>query len=258
MDPCGAAKPSLQEYPNGSVWTTWTISYQAIRRRNPAAANLLLLWACLDNKDLWFEIFAPAYRRLTKKKYIPEWFRTVASSKLAFIQTIKLLLGYSLVERTEGSPGYAMHPVLHEWAWQTQEEERRAEYLWLAAVIVGEAVPDKSEKESWVMQRRLLSHADRCVRCGLGSVDSRRSIGGQSNADTVMLAALHNIGRLYADQGKLDEAEKMYQQALQGYKKALGTEHISTLNTVNNLGLLYIHQGKLNEAEKMCQQALQG
>ncbi|RYP74154.1 hypothetical protein DL771_003212 [Monosporascus sp. 5C6A] len=50
----------------------------------------------------------------------------------------------------------------------------------------------------------------------------------------------------------------MYQQALQGYKKALGPEHTSTLNTVHNLGNLYKAQGKLGEAEKMYQQALQG
>jgi hypothetical protein len=42
----------LRDYPNRSVWTTWTISYDAIRAKNTAAANVLLLWACLDNKDL--------------------------------------------------------------------------------------------------------------------------------------------------------------------------------------------------------------
>ncbi|OXV07471.1 hypothetical protein Egran_04766 [Elaphomyces granulatus] len=69
---------------------------------------------------------------------------------------------------------------------------------------------------------------------------------------------LHRLGLLYADQGKLDEAEKMYQRALQGYEKALGPGHTSTLRTVYNLGLLYADQGKLDEAEKMYQRALQG
>jgi len=48
----------------------------------------------------------------------------------------------------------------------------------------------------------------------------------------------------------------MYQRALQGYEKALGPDHTSTLNVVNNLGLLYADQGKLDEAEKMYQRAL--
>jgi Tfp pilus assembly protein PilF len=50
----------------------------------------------------------------------------------------------------------------------------------------------------------------------------------------------------------------MYQQALQGYEKAWGPEHTSTLDTVNNLAALYQTQGKLAEAEQMYQQALQG
>jgi tetratricopeptide (TPR) repeat protein len=55
----------------------------------------------------------------------------------------------------------------------------------------------------------------------------------------VILDAIHQLGSLYADQGKLGEAEKMFERALQGYEKALGLEHTSTLDTVNNLGNLY-------------------
>jgi tetratricopeptide (TPR) repeat protein len=63
------------------------------------------------------------------------------------------------------------------------------------------------------------------------------------------------LGILYSDQGKLAEAEKMHQQALQRKdQKVLGADHISTLNTVNDLSLLYSNQGKLTEAEKMYQQ----
>lgn len=62
------------------------------------------------------------------------------------------------------------------------------------------------------------------------------------------------MGKLYKDQGKLVEAEAMYQRALQGYEKALGPDALTIplLNTVNNnLGLLYSAQGKLVEAEAM-------
>ncbi|KAH8708403.1 hypothetical protein GQ44DRAFT_763487 [Phaeosphaeriaceae sp. PMI808] len=74
----------------------------------------------------------------------------------------------------------------------------------------------------------------------------------------VMLGAIHGLGTLYANQGKIGEAEKMYQRALQGYEKAWGPDHTLTLGTVNNLGNLYADQGNLGEAEKMYQRALQG
>jgi len=50
----------------------------------------------------------------------------------------------------------------------------------------------------------------------------------------------------------------MYQRALIGKEKALGANHISTLNTVNNLGNLYGDQDKLDQAEHMLLRALAG
>jgi hypothetical protein len=50
---------------------------------------------------------------------------------------------------------------------------------------------------------------------------------------------MHRLGLLYADLGRLNKAEKMYLRALQGYKKAWGPEHTSTLRTVYYLGHLY-------------------
>jgi hypothetical protein len=38
------------------------------------------------------------------------------------------------------------------------------------------------------------------------------------------------------DQGRLKDAEMMYNRALAGYEKAWGPEHTSTLDIVNNLG----------------------
>ena len=35
-----------------SILTTWTLSYNSLREQNKNAANLLKLWAFLDNRDL--------------------------------------------------------------------------------------------------------------------------------------------------------------------------------------------------------------
>ena len=51
---------------------------------------------------------------------------------------------------------------------------------------------------------------------------------------TSTLATVNNLAALYADQGKLAEAEQMYQRALQGYEKALGVENITTFIPVLN------------------------
>jgi hypothetical protein len=51
---------------------------------------------------------------------------------------------------------------------------------------------------------------------------------------TSTLDTVNNLGLLYANQGKLAEAEKMYIRALQRCEEALGPDHTSTLSTVNN------------------------
>src|SRR5882672_406979 len=66
------------------------------------------------------------------------------------------------------------------------------------------------------------------------------------------------FGNLYADNCRLQDAERMYKRALAGKEKALGAEHTSTLGTINNLGNLYRDQGHLADAEMMHKRALAG
>jgi len=45
--------------------------------------------------------------------------------------------------------------------------------------------------------------------------------GGRSVDGVAVAGAMHHLGILYSDQGRLNEAEAMYERALQGYTKAL-------------------------------------
>lgn len=150
-------------------------------------------------------------------------------------------------------------------------------------------VPGQEIPEYWLIQRRVLLHADRCqqllrdvdndgsriwVPASLGRLYGdqgrlkeaeamyERALQGKEKAwrseHTSTLDTVNNLAALYKDQGWLKEAEAMYERALQGYEKAWGPEHTLTLNTVNNLGLLYEDQGRLKEAEAMYERALQG
>ena len=66
-----------------------------------------------------------------------------------------------------------------------------------------------------------------------------------------MLRTVDNLENLYKSQGKITEAEAMYERALVGKEKTLGPKHSSTLCTVDNLGSLYKSQGKITEVEAM-------
>ncbi|KAF1952142.1 hypothetical protein CC80DRAFT_495479, partial [Byssothecium circinans] len=222
----------LEEYGDRNMLTTWTISYEQVKKQSEEAAWLLKLWGYLDHGELWYELVATATELLEDIKYTPAWLRSIAEDELAYADAVGLLSRYSLVDGREDSNTHSMHSVLHRWCGRLAEGKEQQHALgWIAVGIVASNVPDESEPEFWRKWRRLLGHAT---------------------------GVINNLGNLYADLGRLDEAEKMYQRALQGYKKAWGPEHTSTLNTVNNLGSLYKKLGRLDEAKKMYQRALQG
>jgi hypothetical protein len=91
-------------------------------------------------------------------------------------------------------------------------------------VAVGWAVPQSSTgtRDYAAVQRRLLLHAQACSRQVVKSetVWLGRAEGGSSGdvdvneEQSAVLDAAHLLGILYADQGKLGEAEKMYERAL--------------------------------------------
>ena len=57
-----AEVPQLRDYENGSIQTTWTISYRRVEYANPTAAKLLQLWTYLDHQDVWYEMFSRGSR----------------------------------------------------------------------------------------------------------------------------------------------------------------------------------------------------
>jgi tetratricopeptide (TPR) repeat protein len=261
------ADAPLQDYPDGSVWTTWAISYQAIREKHEATANLLLLWSFLDNKDLWHGLFAAACTSSSvAARMLSGWIGDIASSEIRFSGAMQLLRNYSLVEEVAETRSYATHPVVHQWAHHSQGRYFAMELRRLSLVAVGCTVPDSSIRDYTTLQRRLLPHAQGCSKwivenepgCGYRSSEGRNKVVDRDEEQETVLGAIQNLGNLYIDQGKLDEAEQMYERALRGKEEALGPTHTSTLDTVNNLGNLYADQGKLDKAEQMYERALQG
>jgi tetratricopeptide (TPR) repeat protein len=291
----GESDSPLVDYEQGSVGTTWTVSFKAVEAKGKTgktAANLLRLWAFVDNRDLWHGLlqwFADGGEQW------PAWLCEIAGNEVRYLEAVRLLLRYSMIEAGESVQGsHMMHPVVHRWASHIQDGAAKSEVLRLAVIVVGFSVPSSTSKDYWVLQRRLLPHAERCwwwigeICSAGGSFDDITAIdaihmlgllyqdqGRLTEAESIYQLALedkekalgrdhvstletiNNIGNLYAKQGRR-EAESMYQRALQGYEKEFGPDHISTLNTVNNLGTLYADQGRLPEAESMCQRALQG
>jgi tetratricopeptide (TPR) repeat protein len=237
-----------RQYQNGNMLQTWLISYNEIKKRDLNAAKLILLLARFDNRDIWYELVKCGAYSTNQ----PVWFNSVISDSLSFKKTMKSLIEFSLIEASQRNGSYTMHPVVQDWCLHiilTEHDVKASRLDDLALVCVGYMVPSNDEQNYWELQRRLLIHAD--------YIYQKRNID-QLNGDIAVWKAFNGLGNLYSDQGKLREAEEMYQRALAGCEKALGLDHIFTLDSVNNLGILYCGQGNLKKAEEMYQRALAG
>ncbi len=290
----GPFSPPLIDY-HSSVQTTWNISYDIVRQEHEDAANLLQLWAYLDNKDLWYELLTG----VADLPNLPSWIRDIARDELSFIRAIRTLLSYSLIESRHNSAAYFIHPVVHEWALQTLSGGPGDELAWVAVAVVASGVADYTRTDYWMLQHRLLPHADRCYRWIEEGLKNRLHLHNKAQREAIAnhfyrigylyihqekhkkamnmsqlalgefemllgpthkstLNAMNNLGTVYQVQGKLRDAKQMYKQALVGYRKMFGMEHVSTLDTISNLGSIYRALGKLDKAEKQATHALSG
>ena len=71
-----------------------------------------------------------------------------------------------------------------------------------------------------------------------------------------LLSTYNGLGVLYMKFGRLNAAEKLFRQALEGRENALGPDSSFTAEIVNHLGALYTRNGKYDQAEQFLRRAL--
>ncbi|KAF8846559.1 kinesin light chain 1 [Acephala macrosclerotiorum] len=244
--------PQLSSYEDRTLYSTWQISFDYVKQRNPLSAKLLRLWAYFDSQDLWFELLRHSGSE------DPEWIQELTEDELNFHDAVRALSNHGLVEVAMSSQewieskGYSIHGCVHSWTIHALNQEWDSDLGRLAVKFVGAHVPGEEDVRPWLTHRRLLQHAARC---------SYMVVNGLV-ADDGMAWAYHNLGNLYADQGKLEAAEQMYERALAGYEKALGadnaTTYIPALNTIWCLGSLLEDKHDFANARIMYSKALVG
>ncbi len=244
--------PGLSSYEDRTLYSTWQISFKRIEQRNTLSAQLLRLWAYFDNQDVWFELLQHSDIE------DPNWIQELIEDELSFYGAMRVLSDHGLVEVEKPllelveSQGYSIHGCVHSWTVHVLNQEWNYDLARVAVKSVALHVPRKQAHRPWLTQRRLLQHAARCSHIILNGLVP----------DNGMAGTYFSLGYLYADQGKLVEAEQMYERALQGYEKAIGADSITTyipaLNTIRNLGSLFELQADFAKARIMYSKALAG
>ncbi|KAJ0421517.1 purine and uridine phosphorylase [Aspergillus carlsbadensis] len=236
-------------YFQGNIMTTWMVTHRKVQQQHPDAAELLILLATFDHRDIWFELV----QACGQASGTPTWFRNSLASEMTFVTTLMPLINFSLVEMNQRGGSYSMHPVVQEWCLHVLNENsstaKMDQLKAMALSAVGHGPTTRNESEQLRLQQRLLSHADQMLRL---------IRGWDIPAKPGIFDAIHDLGYVYLSQGKLKEAEEAYCRALIGREALLGSDHVDTLDTVNNLGVVYTNLGNLHEADRMSQRALEG
>jgi tetratricopeptide (TPR) repeat protein len=252
------------------VATTWLISFEQIRQRDPLAADYLSFMACIEPKD------------------IPQSLLPPGASRKREIDAIGTLTAYSFITRRREDMALDLHRLVHlairNWL---RKEEQLAQSTEKAIVQLEDVFPNDSHKnrglwrtylphvcfalqsdvvdKDWEPRMDLLWRYASCLYED-GRWDEAEKINVQvMKICTEKLGADHpstltsmaNLAVIYSQQGQEDKAEKLKIQVIEIQKEKLGAGHPSTLTSISNLAVTYSQQGQEDKAKKLMLQVIE-
>ncbi|RYP66411.1 hypothetical protein DL771_007820 [Monosporascus sp. 5C6A] len=204
------------------VATTWLISFDQIRQRDPLAADYLSFMACVDPKDIPQSLLPPGQSR--KKE----------------IDAMGTLQGYSFLAKRSADSALNIHRLVH---LATRNWLRKEGLLpgWTGRVIarLAEVMGDVGH-DNRVAWRSYMPHAYYALRSRLT---------GEDDEDRLNLLWKYGICLDY--DGRYREAEAPFERVVEIYKTKLGADHPDTLTSMANLASTFRKQGRWEEAEEL-------
>ena len=216
------------------VATTWSLSFQRVEDRNPAAAELLHLCAYLSPDAIAEEILTAGASQLGPM------LAPVAADPLLFNQAIEALRAYSLVRRDPKEKSLSVHRLVQAVLQDTLEETLRRLWAERAVRAVNAAFPH-TEYSTWAQCERLLPQALAATQ----GIEQYQMIIEEAGR------LLYETAIYLRDRARYSEAEPLFRRALRIREQQLGSEHPQVADTLNKLAELCHEQGKYAEAEPL-------
>jgi tetratricopeptide (TPR) repeat protein len=246
------------------VATTWLISFEQIRRRDPLAVDYLSFMACVDPRDIPQTLLPPGRSR--KKE----------------MEAIGVLIAYSFVSKRPTDLALDLHRLVQLATRNWLRKEGLLEQ-WMKRTLarLEEVFPDDDHKNRSIW-RVYIPHVRYVLEFDMMNKDgeSRMSLmqrygrclysdGRWNEAEAIFshvltmemrslgaqhpftLSSMANLASTYRNQGRWEEAEQLDVQVMELSKKKLGDNHPDTLTSMANLASTYRNQGRWEEAEQL-------
>ncbi|KAH9204603.1 hypothetical protein DL95DRAFT_495507 [Leptodontidium sp. 2 PMI_412] len=228
------------------VATTWLISFQQIRRRDPLAADYLSFMCCIDPKDIPQSLLPPGPSR--KKE----------------IDAIGTLDAYSFISKRPADQALDLHRLRLEDVFPDDDHQNRSvwrAYLPHARCVLGSRLVDQSQQSRMSLLWRYATCLsadglwDEAEAAYIEGLEIEKRELGADYPDT--LTSMASLASTFRDQGRWEEAEKLELQVMETRKTKFGADHPSTLTSMASLASTFRNQGRWEEAEKLQQQVME-
>src|SRR5579875_63912 len=269
-----------------SVAATWSLSFERIKQRNPAAADLLAVCAFLVADAIPEEIFHEGVSELGPH------LSHVAVDPVELDEAIRDLRRFSLVRRDPATQTLSIHRLVQAVLRDTMDEQEQR--LWAERVVraVSRVFPHSEDVARWHLCERLMPQVHTCAELcnefafidpAVGrlfnqagvylsvhaqyhlaedllkkAVAIRSLLHGQHPGvqESDVAETLNDLGVVYSNQKDYAKAEALMRQALVLLQGALGPDHPDVAVATNNVAVQLRHQRKYAEAEPLFLQAL--
>lgn len=274
----------ITHYPD-SVATTWSLCFEKLAERNPAAVELLHLCAFLAPDSIAEQLL------LEGACAWPAVLQQTMADRLRFQQAVEDLLRFSLVRRQAQARTLRIHRLVQ--IVQRDRMEPEEQRLWAERVVRSvHAIFPRNPREdpaSWPQCLQYLDQAQTCdtlIRqyrlllpeaaelltrvgaylCECALYTLAEALAQQAiqiweqlvKADHLQGAApLYVLAEIAHHQGRYAEAESMYQRACSIWEQHLGPADGQLATVFDNLAVLSYQQGKYQQAETFWERALQ-
>ncbi len=222
-----------------SVATTWLISFEQIKQKNPVAAELLFLCAFLYPDSIPEEIAIKGMALLNEHAL------KIETDLLFFNDLLETLRTASFVKRDTVNHILSIHRLVQATLKNTMSAETYQQWTERAVRAVNEVFP-RPEFSAWPLCERCITNAQVCASL----------IEREDMLFPEVTNLLNNAGRYLKERGQYGEAERFLQQALARRERYFGLMHPETATSLNNLGNLSFAQGKYSDAEQFQRRAL--
>ncbi len=265
-----------------SVTVTFTLAFENVAERNPAAVELLRACAFLHPDAIPEELLIEGAL---------EWgepLATVLADPLARAELFATLNRFSLLARNLDDKTLTLHRVVQAVLRDELDEDSQRCWAERAVRAVNRGFPDPEEFSVWPQCERLLPQSQAAATWiehwdfafaegGCLLKDAAYYLKGRgryADAEPLQQHALaiservlgpdhpavatylNNLAWLYHVQGRWAETEPLYRRALALRERALGPDHPDVAQSLNNLARLYHIQGRYAEVEPLLQRAI--